>query len=652
MMFKSLKEKVGQQFNSMVDNQLYVVGLEKNVLFDAYIAALPEEERASHICNSCRHFLNKYGALVNIVNDKLVTVWDFEVEAPYENIPKVLGDLIRSKPITEVFLSDVAALGTDTNYQRYEDGTVVLRNHFFGLLPRVLVTKSADSLDMIQSKYRATYDVYKRSLETITPDAVQTVLDLISENNLYRGKEFEDRLLAFQKNQKAWNKSKNKDLFVWSTFKEGGKVRNSEIGTLLVDLSEGKELDQAVKLFEKIVTPANYKRPTSLVTAKMIATAQETIEKLGAKNSLQRRHANKDDIKISDLLFVNRDSDLNDVFASMVKDVSIDVKTLSRVKTLTLENFIKNVLPTATSMEVLVENSSNFMSLIAPVDPDSKNIFSWDNQISWTYQNNMADAIKEKVKEAGGSIEGELRVSIAWYNYDDLDLHLIEPDGEEISFRHTRSSRGGVLDVDMNAGSGKSRSAVENIVYSLGNKKMKEGVYTVKVMNFAKRENIDLGYQVQIESNGKIYDLTQSRAIPDRSTETVASFTYSNKTGISNMATTLVSKSADKETNGVRTNRFHKVNMMMYSPNYWSTCKGNQHLFFILDGSKVDNTLRPFFNEYLSPEFNEHRKVLEILGSKLMVPVVDQQLTGIGFSLTQQAEVFVKVNGEPMKINL
>jgi chromosome segregation ATPase len=59
-------------------------------------------------------------------------------------------------------------------------------------------------------------------------------------------------------------------------------------------------------------------------------------------------------------------------------------------------------------------------------------------------------------------------ISIAWSNVNDLDLHVIEPSGEEISFSHRKSATGGELDVDMNAGSQRSQEPCENICWPTG----------------------------------------------------------------------------------------------------------------------------------------------------------------------------------------
>lgn len=43
----------------------------------------------------------------------------------------------------------------------------------------------------------------------------------------------------------------------------------------------------------------------------------------------------------------------------------------------------------------------------------------------------VADSFKEKVKAAGGNVDGFMRCSLHWFNYDDLDLHVTEPGGRE-----------------------------------------------------------------------------------------------------------------------------------------------------------------------------------------------------------------------------
>lgn len=48
---------------------------------------------------------------------------------------------------------------------------------------------------------------------------------------------------------------------------------------------------------------------------------------------------------------------------------------------------------------------------------------------------------------------GKLQVSLSWNKANDVDLHLVEPGGEEIYFGNNMSDNQGELDVDSNAGS-------------------------------------------------------------------------------------------------------------------------------------------------------------------------------------------------------
>ena len=68
-------------------------------------------------------------------------------------------------------------------------------------------------------------------------------------------------------------------------------------------------------------------------------------------------------------------------------------------------------------------------------------------------------------------------------------------------------------------------------------------------------------------------------------------------------------------------------------------------MFFILEGCKTDEDQRGFFNEYLTSDLQKHRKVFEVLGSKMKAKVTEEQLSGLGFSSTQRNSVLCKVSG-------
>ncbi|MEO0473040.1 MAG: hypothetical protein AAF206_25725 [Bacteroidota bacterium] len=64
-------------------------------------------------------------------------------------------------------------------------------------------------------------------------------------------------------------------------------------------------------------------------------------------------------------------------------------------------------------------------------------------------QGNVSEAYEVPIKrvEAG---TGNLQVSLSWDIDNDIDLHLVQPDGEEIYYGNPGSTTGGLLDVDSN----------------------------------------------------------------------------------------------------------------------------------------------------------------------------------------------------------
>jgi hypothetical protein len=85
---------------------------------------------------------------------------------------------------------------------------------------------------------------------------------------------------------------------------------------------------------------------------------------------------------------------------------------------------------------------------------------------------------------------GDVQISLSWHNFNDLDLHCIDPAGEEIFFGHRRSSRtGGELDIDQNAGPPYNMSPVENIYWPFGG--APSGLYRIFVVYYSPHSGTD-----------------------------------------------------------------------------------------------------------------------------------------------------------------
>lgn len=663
MNFDLFKVAVSKQFEKMSKHQLFRSSVTKDELWDTYLASFPAgtdpilKERTEHNCNCCNQFIRAVGDVVAVIDGKLVSIWDVKVDEPgYQAVTDALSSLVHSKKIEDEFLHYERSAGKEKTFSQLVDGVHTWR-HFHVNIPSKCFVKEQD-IGTKLNESRNKVSLFKRSLTELTVDSMETVLEIIDQNSLYKGAEFRYQVEGILKEKNAYDKvpAANKDIYIWNRAPEVSGpitgIHGTAIGKLLQYLTEGKELEEAVKMYEgSIVGGANYKRPTALVSKKQIEEGRKKIEELGYTSALQRRYATINDIGINDILFADNSAKraiTGDVFDELASAVTVDTKSMSKVEEVTIEKFLADILPKAESLEVMLENNhaSNFVSLIAPVDPTANNMFKWDNKFSWSYTGNVADSIKERVKAAGGSVEGVLCCRLAWNNTDDLDFHMQEPDFE-IYFRNKGrlSSNGGMLDVDANGGSGMMAEPIENIFYT-NTTKMKEGDYKLFVNQWSKREDKNYGFEVEIELNGETYNFSHEKRMPTGSNVPVAVFNYSRKNGLV-LKTELVGSKKSKTFWNVPTNTFQKVNVVMMSPNYWGDGGvGNKHFFFMIDGCKNDGVVRGFYNEFFKEELNPHRKVMEMVGGKLTVAPSEDQLSGVGFSSTQRNSVLFRVKGK------
>lgn len=676
MTFVEMRTKMLEHFAEMTkgSTELFEVSLDKDKLWDLYLESFPPEknkifrERREHDCSCCRHFIKTMGNVVAIKNGKVISLWDFNIEGDdtYEPSIKAMREYVHECAIRDAFFTKERRIGTEYN-RELTDGQLRTWEHFYADIPKRFVLNYYTSKAEEQGQFRDTRNVFKRSLDEITEEAVNIVLELIAQGSLYRGEEHKGVLEKFASYQVRYNQLTNeqKEIFAWEYASEAGmaigRIKNHSIGTLLTDISEGVDLDRAVKSYEAIVAPANYKRPKAIFTKRMLEDAKKTISDLGYMDSLKRRYATLDDITVNNILFSNRDSAKRisgaDIFDEMAASVAVNPKKFNKVEEISIENFIENVLPTTQEIEVLFENrlASNMMSLIAPENKDSKTMFKWGNNFCWAYTGNVTDSMKERVKAAGGSVTGDLRFSIQW-NEDgndncDLDAHCITPiKDDEIYYGHEQSFTHGELDVDIIDPDGKV--AVENITWA-DRENMKDGIYTFYVHQFdGSARN---GFRAEIEFDGQIYSFDYSHSMRLKEKVAVAEVTLKN--GQFTIKPLLSEKNvSSREVWGLNTNQFVPVSVVMYSPNYWDEQKGigNKHYFFMLKDCVNPETPNGFYNEFLNNELDKHKRVMEALGSKLAVTNADDQLSGIGFSSTKRNSVIVKVKGKTertLKIN-
>jgi len=671
--------KTGKLFRSSVTGNevwdLYLTGFENDPIFR-------DPNSSEHNCNLCKNFLRRYGNIVCIDNNEILTIWDNVSESEYSNSAKLISKQLKKSKVQEVFFetfnelnslnyekcnksNKVFRLGINKNSKRYtkeeaEKFGVVKPNeirefhHLHLDIPTQYVDMSNKSVESIMADYRDAKNVFQRAMETISLDTLYLVKDLINQGSLLDGTTHLYKIEQIIPLKKEYDElpQKQRDNYCWvkSYQLPFAKFRNELIGVLCSELSEGMELNTACINWNKRVDPANYMKASAPITKKQIEEAKKFVEENGYEESFNRRFANIDDIKVSEILHSN-------VGEGKIKSVSLfdGVKSTStrhkraefdKVEEVTIDKFMKDILPSCTSIEAFLENrmEGNMVSLTTTNNPDSKPIFKWNNNYSWTYNGNLAgkSQIKENVKAVGGKITGILRTSLQWNDEDtkgivDFDLHCKQSAGNEIYFSNKRCPRTeGWLDVDMIR---PSSIGIENITWQ---KDLKTGTYEFIVRNFDGGQN--KGFKLEIEFDGNTYNYHYSNPVSSKQDVKVA--TVTSKNGVMTIEHHLQESSNSKEIYSLETNQFHKVNLVCLSPNHWDVNNvGNKHYFFMLDGCKSPISLRSFHAENLIPELASHRKVLEVLGNTTMIEPNTKQLSGLGFNATVKDEMIVKLSG-------
>lgn len=698
MNFSEFKAVFQRNFAEMVKNadSLFEVTVDKDEFWNLYLDSFPSgtnevfRERREHDCSCCRHFIKAIGHVVVISGNKVRTMWDFTTgDETYQTVINALDAYLKERAVKDFFVIKENYVGVDSNWERIDGAKSIKWDHFYLNIPDKFVDRSGRSIGDIQGSLRDVRNVFNRSLTEITEDAVMTVLELIASNTLYRGSEWKAILTKFLQYKRAFDNlhDEEKSNFAWENAKAAGevigKIRNHSIGTLLIDISNGEDLDIAVKKYEKIVAPANYKRPKAIFTKKMLEDAKKTIADLGYMESLGRRFATLNDINVNNILFSNRDAAKRisggmDVFDEMLSQVSSSAKKFSRVEEISIEKFVADVLPSAKTVEVYLENrhASNMVSLIAPKNPDAPTMFKWDNGFSWAYSGNITDSdITQRVQAAGGRTDGVLRFSHSW-NYDGMrnaslmDLHVFMPgsnqyechdkfgreihdnygNGERVGWNHRRHiASGGIQDVDYTAAAPAGYIPVENTTFPSMDK-LRDGIYTFKIHNWRHRTPTNGGFKAELAFNGEVYQFVREKPLADKEWVTVAKLELKN--GVFKILEMMECDTSPIDIWNLKTNQFVPVSVVMFSPNYWDeqTGIGHKHYMFMLKDCVNPENPNGFYNEFLKNELVQHKRVFEALGGKMAVESVEDQLSGLGFSSTKRNDLVVKVKGQTERI--
>ncbi len=141
-------------------------------------------------------FIRQVGNVVAIQNGAIATIWDhMALPEPYQTVADRMAAYIRTLTITDVFLTKLGKIGTPVSH---EPG--ITWHHFAVDVPRTFISRAPDEM---RGTMRTNFQMLKRAVTEITDDAIDTVLDLIATNAIYRGQEHKRTVEGFKQLKSA-----------------------------------------------------------------------------------------------------------------------------------------------------------------------------------------------------------------------------------------------------------------------------------------------------------------------------------------------------------------------------------------------------------------------------------------------------------------
>lgn len=380
---------------------LYRSTYSKGMLYDTFLANLPEEARQHYNCNSCRSFVNRYGAILTVDDDgQLVPVmWDLDAVPPFfqKAVAAVYDEI--PKRISVPFFSVTPCLGWPVTGP-WTHMSVGLPSQFVTTDPNYVTNRYHEMFLSLWSVVKE-YDL----------GTVATAINLYKADKLCEKDRYlpvantlhvlisglTDRWPGYKRIENAKNLPTDVHTYLWQfvMYHEHIHIKNTVLDTLLEDIKNKVDLDAAIDRYNRKADPMHYQRTSKVLTNGAIDQAEKLINEMGLVPSLARRYARLEEVQCiwkpreATTPTIKSDSVFGYLKAEAQSEDHRDDPVIDAGK-ITLEKFIEKVLPGATEI-VMVINQYNpllFGSFVTAVNPDAPPIITWDkenarNPVSW-----------------------------------------------------------------------------------------------------------------------------------------------------------------------------------------------------------------------------------------------------------------------------
>ncbi|MCB0059412.1 MAG: hypothetical protein KDE45_20385 [Caldilineaceae bacterium] len=358
-------------------------------------------ERQYHNCSTCRHFIERYGALAAIDENGMLAsaIWN-EDDAPelYKPAIAAMAKAVRRAKVTGVFLSSYSMWGVPE--------TGAWRHFAVQPTPKMVFSRTTQTAGQAMAEKREDFNNVVRALAEFKLEHLETAMRLLKSDALYRTEKVigpAEWLYELKVARNLAHGSQRTNL-VWlavATAPAGFcHPRASMIGTLLEDIAAGKSYDEVAAAFAAKMHPLRYQRPQAAPAAGTIAAAERRVQELGIRRSLPRRFARLDEVRaLWRPTPKKNDAPADGVFGHLKPKTAKPASAAMNIpaQTMTWVKFRDEVLPTAERIELKAPAHGPYVALVTAVNMDAPPILQWDqedarNPVSWYFWNGGSTA--------------------------------------------------------------------------------------------------------------------------------------------------------------------------------------------------------------------------------------------------------------------
>lgn len=430
--YEMFLKSVQESYDDIVSQEDFVIfktaasSCTDNKLFDIFLSHIPEEHRQHYNCNSCKHFINKYGWLVSLDSTgKLTSVfWEPSLnQGIFHPMTKELKKVVESAKISGPFFDNKDYLGNNTYDSEYD-----LRHVF---------VKRSDNEKMVGcdiNKLTGSAIILKRSLReyllNIDEITIKKALGILQSGKVHRSEKFIANIRWFFDTKTEYCKNYNDNILWYAVMKAPTGFANlgsNLTGWLLEEAAKCKttlDKESIIRRFNDKVSPMVYQRPTEAPSSGNILTAEKLITDLNLTESLKRRFAKIEEVP---LLWrpkgIVNDAKRKGIFSDLVSKEEkqrndelavVNVYDGLKAKEVSFLKFLK-ILNDNEICEIKVERTTHattYAGVLTAVNVEAPPIIRWD--IPTPVLNNDWSLVPYVINENGVET---IRNPLSWYVY-------------------------------------------------------------------------------------------------------------------------------------------------------------------------------------------------------------------------------------------